>query len=83
MHHFLQFGFVKNHGSITAIYSLTESIRYYIERQSTVYAIFLDNEKAFDRIWQNGLLYELWNIEITGNIWKVIFFPYETAAVHV
>ena len=57
--HSLQFGFVKGHGSIPAIYTLKESINCYIERSSTVYATFLDNEKAFDRIWQDGLLHKL------------------------
>lgn len=83
MPHYLQFGFVKNHGSITAIYSLMESIRFYIERQSVVYTVFLDNEKAFDRIWQNGLLYKLWNIGITGKMWRIIYHSYKTATAHV
>ncbi|CAG2234155.1 unnamed protein product [Mytilus edulis] len=69
--HGLQFGFVKEHGSIPAIYTLKESIRYYIERYSYVFSIFLDNEKAVDRIWQDGLLFKLWNAGITGKMWKI------------
>ena len=63
--HNLQFGFIKDHGSIPATVTIKESINYYTERQSTVFAIFLDNEKAFDRIWQDGLLYKLWHTGIT------------------
>ncbi|VDI79116.1 Hypothetical predicted protein [Mytilus galloprovincialis] len=81
--HGLQFGFVKEHGSIPAIYTLKESIRYYIERCSYVFSIFLDNEKAFDRIWQDGLLFKLWNAGITGKIWKIIHMSFKTATAHV
>ncbi|CAG2216620.1 unnamed protein product [Mytilus edulis] len=81
--HGLQFGFVKEHGSIPAIYTLKESIRYYIERCSYVFSIFLDNEKAFDRIWQDGLLFKLWNAGITGKMWKIIHMSFKTATAHV
>lgn len=79
----LQFGFVKGHGSIPAIYTLKEAINYYLERNSTVYSAFLDNEKAFDRIWQDGLMYKLWNTGITGKIWKIIYISYKSATAHV
>ena len=81
--HPLQFGFVKEHGSIPAIYTLKESINFYLERDSTIYTAFLDNEKAFDRIWQNGLLYKLWNIGISGKIWRIIYDWYKTATANV
>ncbi|VDI57862.1 Hypothetical predicted protein [Mytilus galloprovincialis] len=68
MPHPLQFGFVKEHGAIPAIYTLKEAIHYYLERNSIVYAIFLDNEKAFDRVWQDGLLYKLNQIGIQDKL---------------
>jgi len=81
--HGLQFGFVKEHGSIPAIYTIKEAIMYYVERNSTVFSIFLDNEKAFDRIWQDGLFFKLWNIGITEKMWKIIYMSYKTATAHV
>jgi len=30
-----------------------------LEHNSIVYTIFLDKEKAFGRVWQDGLLYKL------------------------
>ncbi|CAG2219895.1 unnamed protein product [Mytilus edulis] len=83
MPHPLQFGFVKEHGAIPAIYTLKEAIHYYLERNSIVYAIFLDNEKAFDRVWQDGLLYKLNQIGIQGKLWNLIYMSYKTATAHV
>jgi hypothetical protein len=51
----LQFGFRNDHGAIPACYVLKEAIGYYVSRGSPVFCTFLDNEKAFDRIWHNGL----------------------------
>ncbi|CAC5412009.1 unnamed protein product [Mytilus coruscus] len=83
MPHPLLFGFVKEHGSIPAIYTSKESIDFYNEHNSPVFAIFLDNEKAFDRIWQDGLLYNLMNIGIKGKMWRIIYLWYKTATAHV
>jgi len=73
----LQFGFVKEHGSIPAIYTLKETINYYNENKSTVYTAFLDNEKAFDKIWHDGLLKILADIGITGKVWNLIYTSYK------
>ena len=81
--HSLQFGFVKEHGAIPAIYTLKEAIHYYLEHNSIVYAIFLDNEKAFDRVWQDGLLYKLNQTGIQGKLWNLIYISYKTATAHV
>lgn len=76
--HPLQFGFVKDHGTVPAIYTVKEVLHYYLEN-----AIFLDNEKAFDRVWQDGLLYKLHQIGITGKLRNLIYSSYKTAKAHV
>ncbi len=70
--HQFQFGFRKGAGAETAALTLLESIAYYNERNSPVYCVFLDNEKAFDRIWLNGLFYKLYNFGIKGKLWRLI-----------
>ncbi|XP_048744007.2 uncharacterized protein LOC125657478 [Ostrea edulis] len=62
--HPLQFGFRNDHGAIPACYVLKEAIGYYVSRGSPVFCAFLDNEKAFDRIWHNGLLFKLHTLGI-------------------
>ncbi|XP_062588336.1 uncharacterized protein LOC134250013 [Saccostrea cucullata] len=51
-----KFGFRNDYGAIPACYVLKEAISYYVDRDSPVFCAFLDNEKAFDRIWHNGIL---------------------------
>ena len=81
--HKLQSGFRRGHGATTAVHILKETISHYVERDSNVYACFLDNEKAFDRIWHNGLLYKLFNIGVTGRAWHLIKHSYKEASACV
>ena len=83
MPHLLQFGFVKEHGSISSILSLKESINFYKERNSPICAIFFDTENAFDRVQQDGLLYKLWNIGISGKIRRIVYICYKSTTAHV
>ena len=46
---------------------LQKCANYCIERGSDLYACFMDAEKAFDKVWLNGLLYKLYNIGITNS----------------
>lgn len=68
--HPLQFGFRADHGAVPACYVIKEIIGYYNSRGSPVFCTFLDNEKAFDRIWHNGLLYKLYELGIDNTLWK-------------
>ena len=70
------FGFRKGAGAETAAFTLLESIAFYRERNSPVYCIFLDNEKAFDRIWLNGLFYKLYHFGINGKLWRILRSKY-------
>jgi hypothetical protein len=70
--HPLQFGLRNDHGVIPACYVLKEAIGYYVSRGSPVFCTFLDNEKAFDRIWHNDLLFKLNTLGIDNRIWKVL-----------
>ena len=52
------------------LYIPKEVIHYYLERISIVHAIFLDKEKAFDSVGQDGLFYKLNLIGIHGKLWN-------------
>lgn len=59
--HDAQFGFRSGHSTETAVLCLKHTVRYYTDRETPVYACFLDLSKAFDtvsydKLWQK--LYE-------------------------
>jgi hypothetical protein len=55
----LQFGFVPEHGSIPALYTFNECINFFRNCKSNLFVCFLDNQKAFDKIWHDGLFLKL------------------------
>ncbi|CAC5420891.1 unnamed protein product [Mytilus coruscus] len=79
----LQFGFVPEHGSIPALYTLKECINVFLKSKSKLYVGFLDNEKAFDKIWHDRLFLKLKEIGVTGKLWNILFMSYKSASAHV
>lgn len=53
-------------------YQMYEAISSTFVKKSKLPIVFLDIEKAYDSVWQNGLLYKLNKIGITGNAWRWI-----------
>ena len=64
--HPLQYGFQKGKSSKMVSFILQECVNYCVERDSCLYACFMDAEKAFDCVWINGLLYKLSNIGVSN-----------------
>ena len=54
-----QFGFKNGSSTTDALFSLKETIDYYIDHGSRVYCSFLDTSKAFDRLVHSGLFLKL------------------------
>ena len=54
-----QFGFKSNSSTSHALFSLRETINYYIDHGSRVFCSFLDASKAFDRLVHSGLFLKL------------------------
>ena len=54
-----QSGFRKHHSTNDKLFELTQAVCQAQRLSTRVGAVFLDIEKAFDRIWHNGLRYEL------------------------
>ncbi|CAG2231536.1 unnamed protein product [Mytilus edulis] len=77
------FGFVPEHGAIPALYTLKECINVFMKSKSKLYVGFLDNEKAFDKIWHDGLFLKLKEIGVTGKLWNILFMSYKSASAHV
>ncbi|XP_060074851.1 uncharacterized protein LOC132554540 [Ylistrum balloti] len=70
--HGLQQGFRPLCGSITAAFIVREAALHYLEMHTNVYAAFLDNAKAFNSVWVNGLLYKLYHNGFNGKIWRIL-----------
>ena len=54
-----------------------ECLYYTRESHSKLYTCFLDIQKAFDRVWQNGLFYKLHEMGITVNTLKSVISIYD------
>ena len=42
-----------------------------------MYCCFIDFEKAFDKVWRDGLWYKLWLNNMNGNMHNVIINMYK------
>ncbi|GFX57956.1 RNA-directed DNA polymerase from mobile element jockey [Trichonephila clavipes] len=58
-----QYGFTRNLSTYHPLLGLTEKITAGFQRGRSTGAVFLDIQKAFDRVWVSGLIYKL----ITNN----------------
>ncbi|CAF3490192.1 unnamed protein product [Rotaria socialis] len=63
-----QFEFRQHHSTIDALNYLTTNIPNAFAKNEHVVAIFFDLEKAFDTTWRQGLINNLLNMGLTGNI---------------
>ncbi|CAG2191299.1 unnamed protein product [Mytilus edulis] len=77
------FGFVPEHGAIPALYTLKECINVFMKSKSKLYVGFLDNEKAFDKIWHDGLFFEIERNRCNWKIMEYTFMSYKSASAHV
>ena len=55
----LQFGFRRGNSCSHALFTFSESVRYFNKYGSKVYCAFLDVSKAFDKVSINGLIKKL------------------------
>lgn len=67
-----QFGFREQHSTCQQIIRLTEHLTGKMNTAIPTAAIFLDIEKAFDRVWHLGLVHKLRQAEINGNLIELI-----------
>ena len=65
-----QAGFRKARSTIDHIFTLHEMIM--CRRPSKTYCCFLDIQKAYDRVWREGLWTKLHKYGIRGKLWRII-----------
>ena len=65
-------GFSCVHTALT----LQETIAKERDGGKKVFVAYFDVSKAFDSVWTNGLFYQLYNIGITGSLWRLLYKSY-------
>ena len=76
----LQGGFRQGYGCAHTAFVLQEAIQSLREKSKKAYVAFLDVRKAFDTVWQAGLLVKLHQKGIKGHLWRLINNWYRTAS---
>lgn len=72
IHDPFQFGFKENHSSTHQLARIvTDIINAFNKRQNTT-MVLLDIEKAFDRVWVQGLLYKMITLKLPSFVIKLI-----------
>lgn len=56
---------------------LRETISYNRGKGETVWVCLMDIKKAFDSVWTNGMLYQLYQTGVEGKMWRIIQDMYE------
>ena len=80
-----QSGFRKHHSTNDKLFELTQAVCQAQRLSRRVGAIFLDIEKAFDRVWHNGLRYELLHMNAPALLlrWIPSFLRNRTVKVRI
>ncbi|MCG8048280.1 MAG: reverse transcriptase family protein, partial [Candidatus Thiodiazotropha endolucinida] len=68
----LQGGFRPTVGCNMTSLMLKECIMFAKERHSKLFVCFLDVQKAFDKVWHNGLFLKLYNMGIKSKLLRVV-----------
>jgi hypothetical protein len=71
-----QAGFRKNRSVVDQLFILTETIRN--RKPKKTYCCFIDIQKAYDKVWREGLWEKLAGYGISGKMWRVLRSIYES-----
>jgi hypothetical protein len=67
-----QFGFRARHSTALQCRRITDHLTLNLKNNMSTAAVFLDIEKAFDKIWHLGLLYKLSELKFSISLIKLI-----------
>ena len=67
-----QFGFKPGDSCVNQLVSITHEIYKSFDEGFKFRGVFLDISKAFDKVWQDDIVFKLTQNEISGNLLKVL-----------
>ena len=67
----------KNRNTNDNLYLLCQEIKQNFNRKNKTDVIFIDFEKAFDKVWKKGLLYKLYKLGLSKDLFLVKEFIIE------
>lgn len=67
-----QNGFRQGRSTVDHILTLHELVLRRAKAGKPTYVFFLDVQKAYDTVWREGMFHRLWNMGVTGKLWRVI-----------
>jgi exonuclease III len=70
--HDAQQGFRPGRSAVDNIFMLRTCLDARLQRRMETYVLFLDIEKAYDKVWRAGLLWHLWHKGIRGKLFRVL-----------
>ena len=62
-----QSGFLPGHSTVHPLIELIHHTYLALEKYETIYHVFCDISKAFDRVWHRGLIHKLKKYGISGD----------------
>ena len=66
----------KGQSCIHTAFLLQETVSTALERHKSVFVAFHDVSKAFDTVWTDGLFSKLYEMGITGKVWRLFYRLY-------
>ena len=71
----VQFGFRKSRSTLDPLLRLSNQIQQGFVNQCQTIGVFFDLEKAYDTTWRHGVIKQLQNMEVKGNMisFQIIF----------
>ena len=68
-----QSGFRQSYSTLDNIFSIFTLFQILKSKKKKLYCAFIDLEKAFDRVWRDGLFHKLLLNNINGKMYNIIF----------
>ena len=78
-----QFGFKAKHSTDLCIFTLKETINFYLESSTPVFTCFLDASKAFDKVCHFTLFSKLYHRGLPILVLRLIIFMYSSQCISV